>query len=228
MDLKALWTSFLMATTRRRSNPNSQVKMQRPCFQPKFHPPARISSLQTCMRPSATNAVVHVTGFEQGASEWLMSSVSHRVRSSLRMRARNWVDHAAACLFPCRMFLFSRYRCFVAGKFQVLDFILAMVRSMTSDKVVLVSNYTQTLDLFENLCRQRGSVNTSSTRRLGVRRCPNHIAWLCFVPKELLFCFEGISTCGWMGVCPSRNEPKSWRNSTILLYVHLSATERAC
>ena len=44
--------------------------------------------------------------------------------------------------------------CF-SGKFQVLDYILAMVRSMTDDKVVLVSNYTQTLDLFENLCQQR-------------------------------------------------------------------------
>lgn len=37
----------------------------------------------------------------------------------------------------------------------VLDYILAMTKSTTSDKVVLVSNYTQTLDLFEKLCRTR-------------------------------------------------------------------------
>jgi DNA repair and recombination RAD54-like protein len=43
----------------------------------------------------------------------------------------------------------------LSGKFQVLDFILAMVKSTSNDKVVLVSNYTQTLDLFEKLCHQR-------------------------------------------------------------------------
>ncbi|KAI2663215.1 DNA repair and recombination protein RAD54-like [Labeo rohita] len=41
------------------------------------------------------------------------------------------------------------------GKMLVLDYILAMTRTTTSDKVVLVSNYTQTLDLFEKLCRTR-------------------------------------------------------------------------
>ncbi|XP_075800678.1 DNA repair and recombination protein RAD54-like isoform X2 [Microtus pennsylvanicus] len=40
-------------------------------------------------------------------------------------------------------------------KMLVLDYILAMTRSRSSDKVVLVSNYTQTLDLFEKLCRAR-------------------------------------------------------------------------
>ncbi|XP_067086637.1 DNA repair and recombination protein RAD54-like [Osmerus mordax] len=43
----------------------------------------------------------------------------------------------------------------LSGKMLVLDYILAMTRSTTSDKVVLVSNYTQTLDLFEKLCRSR-------------------------------------------------------------------------
>ena len=43
----------------------------------------------------------------------------------------------------------------LSGKFQVLDYILAMVKSTSNDKVVLVSNYTQTLDLFENLCQLR-------------------------------------------------------------------------
>uniref|UniRef100_A0A8C1JX16 DNA repair and recombination protein RAD54-like n=1 Tax=Cyprinus carpio TaxID=7962 RepID=A0A8C1JX16_CYPCA len=43
----------------------------------------------------------------------------------------------------------------LSGKMLVLDYILAMTRTTTSDKVVLVSNYTQTLDLFEKLCRTR-------------------------------------------------------------------------
>uniref|UniRef100_A0A4W4EK43 DNA repair and recombination protein RAD54-like n=1 Tax=Electrophorus electricus TaxID=8005 RepID=A0A4W4EK43_ELEEL len=43
----------------------------------------------------------------------------------------------------------------LSGKMLVLDYILAVTRSTTTDKVVLVSNYTQTLDLFEKLCRAR-------------------------------------------------------------------------
>ena len=46
----------------------------------------------------------------------------------------------------------------LAGKLQVLDYVLAMVKATTDDKVVLVSNYTQTLDLFEKLCRIRRCV----------------------------------------------------------------------
>lgn len=43
----------------------------------------------------------------------------------------------------------------VSGKMLVLDYILAITKTTTDDKVVLVSNYTQTLDLFEKLCRSR-------------------------------------------------------------------------
>eukprot|EP00066_Takifugu_rubripes_P023463 XP_011612729.1 PREDICTED: DNA repair and recombination protein RAD54-like isoform X1 [Takifugu rubripes] len=43
----------------------------------------------------------------------------------------------------------------LSGKMLVLDYILAITKTTTDDKVVLVSNYTQTLDLFEKLCRSR-------------------------------------------------------------------------
>lgn len=44
----------------------------------------------------------------------------------------------------------------MSGKLAFLDILLAQIKSSTNDRVVLVSNYTQTLDLFERLCRQRG------------------------------------------------------------------------
>nr|CAD7456439.1 unnamed protein product [Timema tahoe] len=44
----------------------------------------------------------------------------------------------------------------LSGKLMVLDCLLAVVKTTSDDKVVLVSNYTQTLDLFERLCHMRG------------------------------------------------------------------------
>ncbi|KAH7934938.1 DNA repair and recombination protein RAD54-like isoform X4 [Rhipicephalus sanguineus] len=44
----------------------------------------------------------------------------------------------------------------LSGKLRLLDSLLAVIRSTTDDKVVLISNYTQTLDVFEKLCRERG------------------------------------------------------------------------
>jgi DNA repair and recombination RAD54-like protein len=43
-----------------------------------------------------------------------------------------------------------------SGKFLVLDRMLARIRQDTNDKIVLISNYTQTLDMFDKLCRARG------------------------------------------------------------------------
>ncbi|KAF2007805.1 hypothetical protein P154DRAFT_453030 [Amniculicola lignicola CBS 123094] len=42
------------------------------------------------------------------------------------------------------------------GKMLVLDRMLARIRADTNDKIVLISNYTQTLDIFATLCRSRG------------------------------------------------------------------------
>ncbi|XP_072379893.1 DNA repair and recombination protein RAD54-like [Diabrotica undecimpunctata] len=44
----------------------------------------------------------------------------------------------------------------LSGKLMLLDYFLANLKANYSDKIVLVSNYTQTLDLFEVLCRKRG------------------------------------------------------------------------
>ncbi|CAG8456885.1 6988_t:CDS:10 [Funneliformis caledonium] len=42
-----------------------------------------------------------------------------------------------------------------SGKMLVLDRMLSKIKDESDDKIVLISNYTQTLDLFEKLCRMR-------------------------------------------------------------------------
>lgn len=61
-----------------------------------------------------------------------------------------------------------------SGKMQVLDRMLARIRADTNDKIVLISNYTSTLDLFERLCRNRtypclrldGTMNVTKRQKL--------------------------------------------------------------
>ena len=42
-----------------------------------------------------------------------------------------------------------------SGKMKVLDYLLSVTRKNTKDKFVLISNYTQTMDAFVELCRLR-------------------------------------------------------------------------
>lgn len=42
------------------------------------------------------------------------------------------------------------------GKLLVMEYILAITKATSNDKVVVVSNYTNMLDQVERLCRQRG------------------------------------------------------------------------
>ncbi|RMY03184.1 hypothetical protein D0868_07588 [Hortaea werneckii] len=59
-----------------------------------------------------------------------------------------------------------------SGKMQVLDRMLARIRQDTNDKIVLISNYTQTLDVFEQLCRSRryGSLRLDGTMNVNKRQ----------------------------------------------------------
>ncbi|OAT03619.1 DNA repair protein rhp54 [Blastomyces gilchristii SLH14081] len=65
-------------------------------------------------------------------------------------------------------------RSWYSGKMMVLDRMLARIRQDTNDKIVLISNYTQTLDLFERLCRTRqygclrldGTMNVTKRQKL--------------------------------------------------------------
>ncbi|KAJ1975781.1 DNA-dependent ATPase protein rad54 [Dimargaris verticillata] len=62
----------------------------------------------------------------------------------------------------------------LSGKMLLLDRMLRQLRETTQDKVVLISNYTQTLDVFEQLCRSNrygyarldGSMTTSKRQQL--------------------------------------------------------------
>ncbi|KZT55273.1 DNA repair protein, SNF2 family [Calocera cornea HHB12733] len=45
--------------------------------------------------------------------------------------------------------------CEWGGKFLVLERFLDQIKRTTNDKIVLISNYTQTLDLFEKMCRSK-------------------------------------------------------------------------
>ncbi|KAK9452767.1 P-loop containing nucleoside triphosphate hydrolase protein [Dipodascopsis uninucleata] len=62
----------------------------------------------------------------------------------------------------------------LSGKMLVLERMLARIRKETDDKIVLISNYTQTLDLMERFCRSRrygclrldGSMNVNKRQKL--------------------------------------------------------------
>ncbi|EME41982.1 hypothetical protein DOTSEDRAFT_81015 [Dothistroma septosporum NZE10] len=61
---------------------------------------------------------------------------------------------------------------YYSGKMQVLARMLARIRQDTNDKIVLISNYTQTLDVFEKLCRNNnyGSLRLDGTMNVNKRQ----------------------------------------------------------
>ncbi|XP_021339494.1 DNA repair and recombination protein RAD54-like [Mizuhopecten yessoensis] len=87
----------------------------------------------------------------------------------------------------------------LSGKVLVLDCLLAMVKSTTSDKVVLVSNYTQTLDLFEKLCRQRGYIFVRLDGSMSIKKRAK-IVENFNDPKSAMFIFMLSSKAGGCGL----------------------------
>ncbi|KAH8739644.1 DNA repair protein RAD54-like [Cryptosporidium ryanae] len=87
----------------------------------------------------------------------------------------------------------------LSGKFYLLSRLLFHIRSSTKDRVVLVSNYTQTLDLFESLCRDlqvpcvRLDGSTSITRRHNLVKTFND-------PNSNSFAFLLSSKAGGCGI----------------------------
>lgn len=59
-----------------------------------------------------------------------------------------------------------------SSKFSILERFLAKIRSESDDKIVIISNYTQTLDLIEKLCRQRryGAIRLDGTMNINKRQ----------------------------------------------------------
>lgn len=74
---------------------------------------------------------------------------------SLNDKGKNFTWKGCRNLFP-EEFLKRPGHPKYSGKFDVLDRLLSTVRRETDDRVVLVSNYTQTLDVFEDMARLRG------------------------------------------------------------------------
>lgn len=60
----------------------------------------------------------------------------------------------------------------LSGKMLVLERMLARIRQDTNDKIVLISNYTQTLDLLEKMCRSKkyGSLRLDGTMNVNKRQ----------------------------------------------------------
>lgn len=60
----------------------------------------------------------------------------------------------------------------LSGKFAILERFLYNLRYETGDKIVLISNYTQTLDLIERMCRSKkyGSLRLDGTMNINKRQ----------------------------------------------------------
>ncbi|CAA22254.2 DNA repair and recombination protein RAD54-like [Caenorhabditis elegans] len=86
-----------------------------------------------------------------------------------------------------------------SGKMKVLDYILAVTRKTTDDKFVLVSNYTQTIDQFMELCKLRGYDFVRLDGSMSIKQ-RSKIVDTFNDPASTIFCFLLSSKAGGCGL----------------------------
>lgn len=87
----------------------------------------------------------------------------------------------------------------ISGKMKVLDYILAVTRKTCNDKFVLVSNYTQTMDQFVELCKLRGYGYVRLDGSMSIKQRAK-IVEKFNDPKSNEFCFLLSSKAGGCGL----------------------------
>ena len=131
-----------------------------------------------------------------GESRWIRQTLSHL---SGRLQHQNDRSCSLGCVTRRVAVELDDPFVYGLGKMIVLDYLLAVIKATSNDRVVLVSNYTQTLDVFEKLCQQRRYKEKLPERDSTV------------VLLRTLDIHSSVS----MARCPSRNEAKLLIVSTI-------------
>ena len=87
----------------------------------------------------------------------------------------------------------------LSGKFHVLYKMLLLLKKTTDDRIVLVSNYTTTLDLFERLCQQQGWKCCKLDGSCSIKKRTKMVEEFND-PRSGLFCFLLSSKAGGCGL----------------------------
>ena len=87
----------------------------------------------------------------------------------------------------------------LSGKFHVLHKLLKQVKATTDDKFVLVSNYTQTLDLFERMCFENGWACCKLDGSCSIKKRTSMVSAFND-PRGGLYCFLLSSKAGGCGL----------------------------
>lgn len=86
-----------------------------------------------------------------------------------------------------------------SGKMKVLDYILAVTKKTTTDRFVLISNYTQTIDQFVQLCNLRGYGFVRLDGSMSIKQRAKTVEQFND-PESSIYCFLLSSKAGGCGL----------------------------